>query len=118
VLPCQPSKRNHSHESYCAKILYMKQILLDYDVVLEKVPLLCDNESVVKLANNQVQHSSTKHINIHNHFLRDHVTKRDISLEVVRMDDQLTNIFTKPLDETCFYMLVNELKILDLSNFT
>ena len=41
----------------CAQILYMKQTLLDYGVVLEKVPLLCDNESAVKLANNPVQHS-------------------------------------------------------------
>jgi len=29
----------------CAQILYMKQTLLDYGVVLDKVPLLCDNES-------------------------------------------------------------------------
>ena len=51
-----------------AQILYMKQTLLDYDVVLEKVPLLCDNESAVKLANNPVQHSRTKHIDICHHF--------------------------------------------------
>jgi hypothetical protein len=38
----------------CAQILYMTQTLLDYGVVLEKVPLLCDNESAVKLANNLV----------------------------------------------------------------
>jgi hypothetical protein len=59
----------------CIQILYMKQTLLDYGVVLEKVPLLCDNESAVKLANNPVQHSRTKHIDIHHHFLRDHVAK-------------------------------------------
>ena len=46
----------------CAQILYMKQTLLDYGIVLEKVPLLCDNESAVKLANNPVQHSHTKHM--------------------------------------------------------
>ena len=51
----------------------MKQTLLDYGVVLEKVPLLCDNESAVKLANNSVQHSCTKHIDNRHHFLRDHV---------------------------------------------
>ena len=54
----------------CAQILYMKQTLLDYGVVLENVPLLYDNESAVKLANNPVQHSHTKHINIRHHFLR------------------------------------------------
>ena len=59
----------------CAQILYMKQTLLEYGVVLDKVPLLCDNESAVKLANNPVQHSRTKHIDIRHHFLRDHVTK-------------------------------------------
>ena len=41
----------------CAQILYIKQTLLDYGAVLEKVPLLCDNKSTVKLANNPVQHS-------------------------------------------------------------
>ena len=40
--------------AYCAEILYMKQTLLDYGVVREKVPLLCDNESAVKLTNNPV----------------------------------------------------------------
>jgi hypothetical protein len=62
----------------------MKQTLLDYGVALEKVPLLCDNESAVKIANNLVQHSRTKHIDIRHHFLRDHVAENDISLEGVR----------------------------------
>jgi hypothetical protein len=57
----------------CTQILYMKQTLLDYGVVLEKVPLLCDNESAVKIANNPVQHSHSKHIDICHHFLRYHV---------------------------------------------
>ena len=102
----------------CAQILYMKQTLLDYGVVLEKVPLLCDNESAVKLANNPVQHSCTKHIDILHHFLRDHVAKNDISLEGVRTKDQLADIFTKPLDEATFYRLRNELNVFDFSNFT
>jgi hypothetical protein len=71
----------------CAQILYVKQTLLDYGVVLEKVPLLCDNESAIKIANNPVQHSRTKHIDIRHHFLRDHVTKNDISLEGVRSEN-------------------------------
>jgi hypothetical protein len=37
----------------CAQILYMKQTLLDYGV-LDEVPLLCDNESAIKIANNPV----------------------------------------------------------------
>jgi hypothetical protein len=96
----------------------MKQTLLDYGVVLKKVPLLCDNEITIKIANNPVQHSRTKHIDIRHHFLRDHVAKNDISLEGVRTEDQLADIFTKPLDEAMFCRLRNELSVLDLSNFT
>jgi hypothetical protein len=102
----------------CTQILYMKQTLLDYGVVLEKVPLLCDNESAVKIANNHVQHSRTKHIDIRHHFLRDHVARGDIILVGVRSEDQLSNIFIMPLDKTRFCMLRNELNILDLRNFT
>ena len=92
--------------------------MLDYGVVLEKVPLLGDNESMVKLANNPVQHSRTKHIDIRHHFLRDHIAKNDISLEGVRTKDQLADIFTKPLDEATFCWLRNELNVLDFCNFT
>ena len=81
------------------------------------VPLLCDNESAVKLAYNPVQHSCTKNIDIRHHFLRDHVAKNDISLEGVRTEDQLVDIFTKPLDEATFCRLWNELNVLDFSNF-
>jgi hypothetical protein len=95
----------------------MKQTLLDYGVVLEKVPLLCDNESAVKIANNPVQHSHTKHIDIRHHFLRDHVAKNYISLEGVRSENQLADIFTKPLDEATFYRLRSKLNVLDSSNF-
>ena len=35
-----------------------------FGVVLDRIPLLCDNESAVKIANNPVQHSRTKHIDI------------------------------------------------------
>jgi hypothetical protein len=100
----------------CAQILYMKQSLLDYGVVLDRVPLLCDNESAVKIANKPVQHSRTKHIGIRHHFLRDHVAKGDIVVCGVRSEEQLEDIFTKPLDENIFCRLQSELNVLDASN--
>jgi len=89
----------------CAQILYMKQSLLDYGVILDRIPLLGDNESAIKIANNPVQHSCKKHIDIRHHFLRDHVARNDISLCGVRSEDQLVDIFTRPLDERTFCRL-------------
>ena len=100
----------------CAQILYMKQTLLDFGVKLDRIPLLCDNESYVKIAKNLVQHSRTKHIDIRHHFLRDHEAKGDISLQGVRSEGQLADIFTKPLDESTFIRLRNELNVLDATN--
>jgi hypothetical protein len=36
--------------SCCAQILWMRQTLKDYGVIFDKVPLLCDNESAIKIA--------------------------------------------------------------------
>jgi hypothetical protein len=82
----------------CAQLLWMKQMLSDYGCKFSKIPLLCDNKSAIKLANNPVQHSITKHIDIRHHFLRDHEAKGDISLRHARTERQLDDIFTKPLD--------------------
>jgi hypothetical protein len=56
----------------CAQLLWMRQTLRDYGYKLTKVPLLCDNESAIRMADNLVKHSRTKHIVIRYHFLRDH----------------------------------------------
>jgi hypothetical protein len=83
----------------------MRQTLRDFGCQFTKIPLLCDNESATKLANNPVSHSRTKHIDIRHHFLRDHETEK-----------QLADIFTKPLDESRFCALRSELNILDSRN--
>ena len=94
----------------------MKKTLKDYDIHLKKVPLYCDNESAIKIANNLVQHSKTKHIEIRHHFLRDHVVKEDIDIIHVNTKEQLADIFTKHLDEKRFCKLRCELNILESSN--
>jgi hypothetical protein len=90
----------------------MKQTLSDYGCEFSKIPLLCDNESAIKLANNPVKHSRTKHIDIRHHFLRDHEAKGDIVLCHVSTERQLADIFTKPLDEQRSCALRSQLNIL------
>jgi hypothetical protein len=101
----------------CAQLLWMTQTLRDYGYKLTKVPLQCDNESAIRMADNPVEHSRTKHIAIRYHFLRDHQQKGDIEIAYINTKEQLADIFTKPLDEQTFNKLRHELNILDSRNF-
>nr|GEZ47975.1 copia protein [Tanacetum cinerariifolium] len=62
-----------SAEKACQQTLWMKQALIDYDVRLGDVPIMCDNKGAIDLSKNPVQHSRTKHIEIRHHFLHDNV---------------------------------------------
>jgi hypothetical protein len=101
----------------CAQLLWMRQTLRDYGYKLTKVPLLCDNESAIRMADNPVEHSRTKRIAIQYHFLRDHQQRGDIEIAYINTKEQLAGIFTKPLDEKTFTKLRHELNILDSRNF-
>jgi hypothetical protein len=122
------SKKKLSSSIHCRSRVYCCRTLLctitldeatlrDYGYKLSKVPLLCDNESAIRIADNPVEHSRTKNIDIWYHFLRDHQQKGDIEIAYVSTHNQLADIFTKPLDEKTFSKLRNELNILDSRNF-
>jgi hypothetical protein len=100
----------------CAQLLWMRQTLRDFGYNLSKVPLLCDNESAIRMVDNPVEHSRTKHIDIQHHFLRDHQQKGDIEVFYVSTENELADIFTKPLDESTFCRLHSELNVLDSRN--
>ena len=100
----------------CAQLLWMKQTLKDFGCELTRIPLLCDNKSAIKLANNPVNHSRTKHIDIKHHFWRNHEAKGDITIHHVSTKKQPANIFTKPLDESRFCASRSELNIIDSCN--
>jgi len=89
---------------------------MDYGVKLEKVPLCCDNTSAINLTKNPIQHSKTKHIEIRHHFIRDHIQKGDIEIMFVKTENQLVDLFTKPLLRDRFNKLRTELGILDMKN--
>jgi hypothetical protein len=86
----------------------MSQTLKDYGLHFNHVALLCDNESAIKIAHNLVLHRNTKHIEIRHHFILEHVNRGDIDRTYVAMENQLMDIFTKPLDVARFRELRHE----------
>ncbi|WVZ75603.1 hypothetical protein U9M48_023641 [Paspalum notatum var. saurae] len=83
----------------------MKATLSDFGLRFGKIPLLVDSTSAISVAKNPVLHSRTKHIDVRFHFLRDHYEKGDIDLVHIASENQLADIFTKPLEFGAFVRL-------------
>jgi len=56
-----------------------------------------DNKSAVALAKNPIFYKRSKHIDTRFHFIRDYIEKKEVKLAYVRTNDQVANIFMKPL---------------------
>jgi hypothetical protein len=101
--------------SCVAQILWMKNQLQDYGLEFSRIPVMCDNTSAIAMTSNPVDHSRTKHIDIRYHFIREHVESGTVELLFVPTEQQIADIFTKPLDESTFFRLVGELGMLNTS---
>ncbi|GJU41144.1 retrovirus-related pol polyprotein from transposon TNT 1-94 [Tanacetum coccineum] len=103
-----------STKKACQQALWMKQALIDYEIRLDDVLIMCDNKGAIDLSKNPVQHSRTKHIEICQPFLRDNVQKGNIFIEKVASEDNIADIFTKPLKSEVFNYLRLGLGMMEL----
>lgn len=97
--------------SSCSQLVWMKQMLKEYNVEQDVMTLYCDNMSAINISKNPVQHSRTKHIDIRHHYIRDLVDDKVITLKHVDTEEQIADIFTKALDANQFEKLRGKLGI-------
>ena len=102
-----------SASACCSQILWIAQQLRDLGVDLKGIPIKCDNTSAICITKNPIQQSRTKHIEIRHHFVCDHVEKGNITLSFIPIENQLADIFTKPLSPDCFAYIRMELGMLN-----
>ncbi|GKC56084.1 hypothetical protein Tco_1083682 [Tanacetum coccineum] len=93
----------------------MRSQLTDYGLVLNKIPLYCDNKSAIALCCNNVQHSRSNHIDIRHHFIKEKVENGVVELYFVRTEYQLVDIFTKPLAQERLEFLIKKLEMQSMS---
>ncbi|GKF30835.1 hypothetical protein Tco_0100633 [Tanacetum coccineum] len=77
----------------------MRPQLTDYGLGFNKIPMYCDNKSVIALCCSNVQHSRSKHIDIRFHFIKEQVENGVVELYFVNTEYQLADIFAKALAE-------------------
>jgi hypothetical protein len=66
------------------------------------IPLYCDNEAAMKMANNPQITPRNKHIGAHYHYTRDKITQGDLRLHYIFTMEQAPELFTKPLGRQLF----------------
>ena len=78
--------------------------------LIPAIPILhCDNQSAIALAQNDVHHSRSKHIDLRHHFIRDEITAGRITLQWVASHEQVADILTKTLLPRIFLRLRDRL---------
>ena len=89
--------------SDACQAVWMRRVLKDLSQNHQELTtIFCDNNLAIALSKNHVFHKRTKHIDIRFHFIRELVNNKEICLEFCRSEDQLANIFTKPLAKDTF----------------
>ena len=73
-----------------------------------------DNRSAIALAKNPVYHERSKHIDTRHHFIQEHVKNEEVQLISCNTNDQVVDIFTKPLKREVFIILKYMLGMISL----
>lgn len=77
--------------------LWLKRLLEDLGhPVNGPLPILNDNNAAINLSKNPIDHNNQKHIDMKIHSCREHVEKKNVSIDYVSSEDNLADPLTKP----------------------
>ena len=98
-----------------AELIWLHWLLHDLGVDCSTATKLhYDNRSAIQIAHNDVFRERTKHIEIDCHFIRHHLLQGTLTLQSISSQDQLANIFIKPLPPGTFRALTSKLRMVSL----
>ena len=96
------------------EVVWLQKLLTNlFDHEMDPITIHCDNQSYVKLYDNPVFHDKSKHIEIKYHYIRDMVQRKTIHVQYLSTHENITDIFTKPLDMTKFKYFCKRLGLVE-----
>jgi hypothetical protein len=95
--------------------LWLARVLAEVQGSTPSTPLLrVDNKSVIALIKNPMLHGQSKRIEVKYHLVWESVENGRITVELIRSEEQLDNILTKPLDRVKFLELCTKIGLIDV----
>ena len=93
------------------EILWIIHFLTELELYTQTKPIILytDSNSATAIANNDVNHGRTKHIDIKHHWIRDQINNNIIVLNYIPTSEQIADIHTKALTRTVFEKFRNRI---------
>ena len=82
--------------------VWLRALLTEMKYPQDTTPVFVDNTSAIRLVENPEFHKRTKHIDVKYHYVRELNESGQINTQYVSTQDQLADIFTKPLGKNKF----------------
>ena len=96
--------------------VFLNHLFSDLEIPFKfPISLLVDNQSTIALAENPIFHAHSKHIEVRHHWMHEKTGDGTIQLEYVPTADQVTDIFTKPLNSEKFRKFCDALGLVQIS---
>jgi hypothetical protein len=91
------------------ELMWTRQFLEELTIPLAQPHVYCDNTSAIALANYNVQHDRSKHINRRYFFVRDELQAKHMTISWVESGEQLADVLTKAVGEKHFKDMVEQI---------
>ena len=99
--------------SVTSEVVWLRRLLLHFEIDIPFVMLFYDNRSTISLASNPAHHEGSKHIDIDHHFIREFVQSNVIRLVHVKSQHQVADVFTKAFPGPVFGKFIVKLGMIN-----
>lgn len=101
----------------CKETVWLKRLLNFFDEnITSEIMIFTDSQSCLKMIQNDKFSNRTKHIDVKYHFTRDLVSTGEIKLHYVETENNIADLFTKPLGPTKIQQLREQACLIDVSD--
>ena len=104
IVALSSTEAEYVAQTHAAKeLIWLCTILSELNSTFEEPTTLnCDNQGAIALAKDNKFHARTKHIDIRYHYIREAVENSDINMQYIPTNENIADIFTKPLAKAKF----------------